>query len=85
MTTSRVEPVILDSNQSNWLDVVRDYVGSLRFGRVEVVVRDQRVVEIEKTERIRLATVGEADAVGAPAPKKNLPAAHKEAAGKWVR
>ena len=33
-----------------WLELVRQQVGSLRFG----VVQDGRVVQIEKTERVRL-------------------------------
>jgi hypothetical protein len=36
-----------------WLETVRRQVGSLRFGAVEVLVHDSRVVQIEKTERIR--------------------------------
>ena len=37
----------------DWLEVVRDQVSSLRFGVVEIVVHDSRVVQIEKTERMR--------------------------------
>jgi len=39
---------------SDWLEVVREQVNSLRFGAVEIVVHDSRVVQIEKTERVRL-------------------------------
>ena len=38
----------------DWLEIVRDQVNSLRFGVVEIVVHDSRVVQIEKTERVRL-------------------------------
>jgi hypothetical protein len=38
----------------NWLDIVREQVSSLRFGVVEIVVHDSKVVQIEKTERVRL-------------------------------
>jgi hypothetical protein len=38
----------------HWLEIVRDHVNSLRFGAVEIVVHDSRVVQIEKTERVRL-------------------------------
>lgn len=42
-----------------WLEAVRRQVGSLRFGVVQVVVHDSRVVQIEKTEKIRFEpTVG---------------------------
>ena len=38
----------------NWLEIVREHVNSLRFGVVEIVVHDSKVVQIEKTERVRL-------------------------------
>jgi len=38
----------------NWLEIVRQQVGSLRFGVVEIIVHDSRVTQIEKTERVRL-------------------------------
>jgi hypothetical protein len=38
----------------DWLELVREQVNSLRFGVVEIVVHDGRVVQIEKTERVRL-------------------------------
>jgi hypothetical protein len=37
----------------DWLEIVREQVRSLRFGVVEIVVHDSRVVQIEKTERVR--------------------------------
>ncbi len=37
-----------------WLTVVRSQVESLRFGVVQVVVHDSRVVQIERTEKLRL-------------------------------
>jgi hypothetical protein len=40
----------------NWLEVVRRQVDSLKFGAVEIVVHDSRVVQIETTERLRLGT-----------------------------
>jgi len=38
----------------DWLEVVRQQVGSLRFGVVQIVVHDSQVTQIEKTERVRL-------------------------------
>ena len=38
----------------DWLEIVRKQVESLRFGVVEIVVHESRVVQIEKTERVRL-------------------------------
>ncbi len=43
-----------DANQ-DWLALVRTFVGSMRFGVVEIVIHEGRVTQIEKTERVRLA------------------------------
>jgi len=43
-----------DLTETSWLEIVRQQVGSLRFGVVEIVVHDSRVTQIEKTERLRL-------------------------------
>lgn len=37
-----------------WIELVRRQVASLRFGVVQIVVHDSRVIQIEKTERVRL-------------------------------
>ncbi len=37
-----------------WVELVVQQVGSLRYGGVEIVVHDSRVVQIERTERLRL-------------------------------
>lgn len=42
------------TERESWLDAVRGQVKSLRFGVVQIVVHDSRVVQIEKTEKIRL-------------------------------
>lgn len=38
-----------------WLEVVAEQVSKLRFGVVQITVHDERVVQIERTEKIRLA------------------------------
>ena len=38
----------------SWLELVRKQVASLRFGIVQIVVHDSRVVQIERTEKVRL-------------------------------
>jgi len=38
---------------SDWLEVVRQQVASLRYGVVEIIVHDSQVTQIEKTERLR--------------------------------
>jgi hypothetical protein len=45
-------PVV--SGDAKWLDLVVQHVKSLRYGVVEIVVHDSRVIQIEKTERVRL-------------------------------
>jgi hypothetical protein len=40
--------------QPAWLEVVQKKVESLRFGVVQIVVHDSRVVQIERTEKTRL-------------------------------
>ena len=37
-----------------WLAIVSQQVESLRFGVVQIVVHEHRVVQIEKTEKVRL-------------------------------
>lgn len=37
-----------------WLALVVEQVRSLRFGVVEIIVHDSRVIQIEKTEKLRL-------------------------------
>jgi hypothetical protein len=39
---------------TKWLELVVQNVKSLRYGVVEIVVHDSRVIQIEKTERVRL-------------------------------
>jgi len=44
----------LTPNQSTWVELVRSQVDSLRFGVVQIVVHDSQVVQIERTEKVRL-------------------------------
>ena len=48
----------------SWLDIVRRQVGSLDFGIVQIVVHGARVVQIERTEKIRLETPSRSQAEG---------------------
>jgi hypothetical protein len=41
-------------DEAVWIELVRRQVSSLQFGAVEIVVHDSRVVQIERTERVRL-------------------------------
>ena len=42
------------ADDSKWLELVTQHVKSLRYGVVEIIVHDSRVIQIEKTERLRL-------------------------------
>jgi len=55
-TTTESKNAVEQGNVSadSWLDVVRRQVGSLNFGVVQIVVHDARVVQIERTEKVRL-------------------------------
>lgn len=47
----KVKPSI---TPDSWEDLVRHQVNSLRFGVVQIVVHESKVVQIEKTEKVRL-------------------------------
>lgn len=42
------------NESSDWIALVREQVGSLSFGQVLITVHDGRVVQVERTERIRI-------------------------------
>lgn len=46
-----------ESAQLDWVEVVREQIASLRFGIVQITVHDSRVVQVEKTERLRFDKV----------------------------
>ena len=48
------QKVPFGAGDSKWLELVVQHVKSLRYGVVEIVVHDSRVIQIEKTERVRL-------------------------------
>jgi hypothetical protein len=48
------EDLHLTEEERAWLAIVRRQVRSLRFGVVQIVVHNARVVQIERTEKLRL-------------------------------
>jgi hypothetical protein len=44
----------LTEEERAWLSLVRRQVRSLRFGVVQIVVHNAQVVQIERTEKLRL-------------------------------
>jgi hypothetical protein len=43
-----------DHSGTDWLELVREKVQTLRFGVVQIVVHDFKVTQIERTEKTRL-------------------------------
>jgi hypothetical protein len=43
-----------ESEDLKWSEMVVQNVKSLRYGAVEIIVQDSRVIQIKKTERVRL-------------------------------
>lgn len=39
-----------------WLEIVQKQITSLKFGVVQIVVHEGKVVQIEKTEKVRVAS-----------------------------
>ncbi len=62
MSTARTNLNLTDDSGQNWQEIVRQHVESLRFGTVEIIVHDSRVIQIEKTERVRLGKSGAGNA-----------------------
>ena len=58
MDTNPPKSAATEADRDNWLEIVRQHVESLRYGVVEIVIQDSRVVQIEKTERTRFDKPG---------------------------
>jgi hypothetical protein len=41
--------------EQRWLKVVRELLEGLRYGVVQIVVQDAKVVQVEKTEKVRIS------------------------------
>lgn len=53
-TTNNLARKVVEASQETWLETVRKQVAALRFGLVQIVVHDSQVVQIERTEKLRL-------------------------------
>jgi hypothetical protein len=53
-TTSNSDKSAVPAAHEIWLETVRSQVASLRFGVVQIVVHDSQVVQLERTEKLRL-------------------------------
>ena len=54
MNAVTIKSASSSDEKANWLEIVRQQVGSLRYGVVQIVIHDAQVTQIEKTERVRL-------------------------------
>jgi hypothetical protein len=54
MSQTQKKVAVAGDDDAKWLELVVQNVKSLRYGVVEIVVQDSRVIQIEKTERVRL-------------------------------
>ena len=53
-------PRAVSTEGNEWLEVVRKHVASLSFGVVQITVHDSKVVQIERTEKIRFQPLKQA-------------------------
>jgi hypothetical protein len=44
----------MPSNDHNWIEVIKEKLGGLRFGQILITVHEGRPVQIERTEKTRL-------------------------------
>lgn len=43
----------IERSEPAWLAVIKSQIESLRFGTVQIVVHEAKVVQIERTEKVR--------------------------------
>jgi hypothetical protein len=55
----------------DWAELVWDQVNSLDYGAVEITIRDARIVQIDKTERLRFEKSGTLQTRESPKPAAN--------------
>lgn len=59
-----MSPLSSHSNiQDSWLQIVKGKVEAMRFGSVQIIVHEGRVTQVESTEKTRLSTSTNGDAV----------------------
>lgn len=54
MRSMKTPEADLKPSSPEWLKLVKESVSDLRFGVVQIVVHDSKVVQIDKTEKHRL-------------------------------
>ena len=58
MRTTDVPVPVEESENADWVQLVKQSVKGLQFGVVQIVVHNAKVVQIEKTEKVRLDQQG---------------------------
>ena len=53
MRTTISPAITEETDLAEWIKVVKQSVGALQFGMVQIVVHNGKVVQIEKTEKLR--------------------------------
>ncbi|MEI8037173.1 MAG: YezD family protein [Verrucomicrobiota bacterium] len=59
MDSNTSERPAQDATKTEWLEIVRNNVGNLRFGSVQITVHDGRVTQIESIEKTRFVAARE--------------------------
>jgi len=52
--TDNRPPCLAEGTKREWETIVRRQVDAMQFGVVQIVVHEGRVVQVERTEKIRL-------------------------------
>ena len=58
--TNEIQPESIGHNESEILRRIASAISGVRFGSVEVVIQDSRVVQIERKEKFRFDKPGRA-------------------------
>ena len=59
ITTMATNNQIEKAAAPSWLEVVQEQVGGIRFGVVQITIHESRVVQVERTEKVRLDRLNE--------------------------
>ena len=51
---STVTPKIIGDEADSWLEIVRKQVRTLQFGLLQFIVHESKVVQTERTEKVRI-------------------------------
>jgi hypothetical protein len=54
-----------NSSEAEWINLVRSQVEKTRFGVIQIVIHEGRVVQIERTEKVRLEKTESGSALSA--------------------